>query len=349
MLTLGIETSCDETAAAVVEDGRRILSNVVSSQVALHAEYGGVVPELAARSHVERLPGVVDAALEAAAVGIDRIDLVAVTRGPGLVGALLTGVGFARALAWERGLPIVGVSHLDGHLHSAFLESPEARLPLLVLIVSGGHTELVLFSEDGGYRLLGHTLDDAAGEAFDKVARMLGLAYPGGPPVERAAAENRNARQYEQFPLPAIKVDGLDFSFSGIKTAVRYRLERELGVGQGGGLTADDSAQLPRERVVAASAMFQGRVVQHLGEKLEAAARQTRPATIAIVGGVAMNRALARSAAQRLQRAGIGVPLIVPAGALCTDNAAMIAAAGQAMWMRGSGESLAVDPSLRWD
>ena len=188
MLTLGIETSCDETSAAIVEDGTVIRSNVVSSQIALHAEYGGVVPELAARSHVERLPPVVDEALRQAGVTLADVDLVAVTRGPGLVGALLVGVGFARALAWERGLPIVGVSHLDGHMHSAFLESADARLPMLVLAVSGGHTELVLVRQTGDYELLGHTLDDAAGEAFDKVARMLGLAYPGGPEIEAQAA-----------------------------------------------------------------------------------------------------------------------------------------------------------------
>ena len=346
MLTLGIETSCDETSAAVVEDGRRILSNVVASQVALHARFGGVVPELAARSHVERLPGVADAALQGAGVGIDDVGLVAVTRGPGLVGALLTGVGFARALAWERGLPIVGVSHLDGHLHSAFLESPDARLPLLALIVSGGHTELVLMNAVGEYRLLGHTLDDAAGEAFDKVARLLGLAYPGGPEVERVARDSGSREAYDAFPLPAIKVDGLDFSFSGIKTAVRYRVERVLGVAQGAGV--DGAPGLPAARVAAAAAMFQGRVVQHLTEKLEMAVRETHPAAIAIVGGVAMNRVLAAQARLRLRRAGIETPLVIPSPGLCTDNAAMIAAAGHALLSRGAGGSLDVDPSLHW-
>lgn len=346
MLALGIETSCDETSASVVEDGVRILSNVVSSQVALHRDFGGVVPELAARSHVERLPGVVDAALEAAGVGLDAIGLVAVTRGPGLVGALLTGVGFARALAWERGLPIVGVSHLDGHLHSAFLERPDTRLPLLVLIVSGGHTELVLMQDSGEYRLLGHTLDDAAGEAFDKVARLLGLGYPGGPAIERVARERPSPNPYDAFPLPAIKVDGLDFSFSGIKTAVRYRVERALGVPQGAGV--DGASRLPAETVAAAAAMFQSRAVQHLTEKLERAAREVNPAAIAIVGGVAANHVLGEQARLRLRRARIDTPIVIPSLWLCTDNAAMIAAAGHALWKRGTGRSLDVDPSLRW-
>jgi N6-L-threonylcarbamoyladenine synthase len=346
VLTLGIETSCDETSAAVVADGRRIVSNVVSSQVALHARFGGVVPELAARSHVERLPGVVAAALSGAGAGLDDVGLVAVTRGPGLVGALLTGVGFARALAWERGLPIVGVSHLDGHLHSAFLESPHTRLPLLVLIVSGGHTELVLMNAVGRYRLLGHTLDDAAGEAFDKVARLLGLAYPGGPEIERVARESGSSGADGAFPLPAIKVGGLDFSFSGIKTAVRYGVERELRVAQGAGV--DGAPGLPAAKVAAAAAMFQGRAVQHLTEKLEMAVRETDPASIAIVGGVAMNGVLAAQARLRLQRAGIETPVVIPSPGLCTDNAAMIAAAGHALFKRGAGDSLEVDPSLHW-
>ena len=232
MVTLGIETSCDETSAALVEDGGRILSNVVSSQVELHAAYGGVVPELAARSHVERLPLVLDEALRVAEKTLADVELVAVTRGPGLIGALLVGVGFARGLALERGLPVVGVSHLDGHVHSALLESGEARLPMLTLVVSGGHTELVVLDADGTHEVLGRTLDDAAGEAFDKVARLLGLGYPGGPEIDRLAASVDATQAAGDFPLPAIKVDGLNFSFSGIKTSVRYALERRVGVAQ---------------------------------------------------------------------------------------------------------------------
>ena len=350
MLTLGIETSCDETSASVVVDGRRVLSNVVSSQVEVHAAYGGVVPELAARSHVERLPTVVDAALEEAGVGLDDIDLVAVTRGPGLVGALLTGVGFARALAWERGLPIVGVSHLDGHLHSAFVQDPLAALPLLVLIVSGGHTELVLMDGEGEYRLLGQTLDDAAGEAFDKVARLLGLGYPGGPEIDRLAGQFPYPAARRDFPLPAIRVSGLDFSFSGIKTAVRYTLERRLGMAQGA--STKRTMEVPPGIAGAAAASFQGRVVEHLGDRLMAALDDCRPATVALTGGVASNRALRADIQRRLERRGGRQPapvLVLPAPSLCTDNAAMIAAAGHALWQRGSGRSLLVDPSLPWE
>src|SRR5579864_9246813 len=234
MIALGIETSCDETSAALVEDGRRILSNVVSSQVQLHSHYGGVVPELAARSHLERLPLVLDEALERSGKSMTDVDLVAVTRGPGLIGALLVGVGFAQGLALDRGLPLVGVSHLDGHIHSALLQSDTIRLPLLTLVVSGGHTELVMLRQDGTHQVLGRTLDDAAGEAFVKVARLLGLGYPGGPEIDRLAATVTPAAALRDFPLPAITVPGLDFSFSGIKTSVRYAVERAAGVPVGG-------------------------------------------------------------------------------------------------------------------
>jgi N6-L-threonylcarbamoyladenine synthase len=331
LITLGIETSCDETSAAVVEDGRRILSNVVWSQVDLHRAFGGVVPELAARSHLERLPHAVDEALQRANTSLDAVDLVAVTRGPGLVGALLVGVGFATGLALDRGLPIVGVSHLDGHLHSALLEDPSLGLPLLVLLVSGGHTELVLVRERGDYEVLGRTLDDAAGEAFDKVARLLGLPYPGGPEIDRLAAGVEVRDALRRFPLPAIKVDGLNFSFSGIKTAVRYALERLP----------------PQQRedpglIGAAAAAFQSRAVEHLVDRLERAWEEARPAGVAVAGGVALNSALRSRVKARLP-----LPVVVPGAQLCTDNAAMIAAAGYALHQRGAGGSLEVDPGLR--
>ena len=349
VLTLGIETSCDETSAALVEDGGRILSNVVSSQVELHAAYGGVVPELAARSHVERLPGVADAALGRAGITVDDVDLVAVTRGPGLVGALLTGVGFARALALDRGLPVVGVSHLDGHIHSAFLENPGLALPMLVLVVSGGHTELVLVPESGSNQVLGRTRDDAAGEAYDKVARMLGLAYPGGPEIDRLADGQDTAAAIREFPLPRVSVDGLDFSFSGLKTAVRYALERRLGPPQGG-LESAHGAGVAPDLLTAAATSFQARALEHLLDRLETAAQLTRPRTVAITGGVARNRELRARAGRVFGEAsgrGGGAGLVVPEPELCTDNAAMIAIAGLRLWQRGAGSDLTVDPGLR--
>jgi len=359
MVTLGIETSCDETSAALVETvwrsadpspvgagpwRWRVLSNVVSSQVDLHAAFGGVVPELAARSHLERLPRVVDEALTAGGKELGAVDLVAVTRGPGLIGALLVGVGFARGLALDAGLPVVGVSHLDGHIHSALLALPEAALPMLTLVVSGGHTELVMLHEDGSHQVLGRTLDDAAGEAFDKVARLLGLGYPGGPEVDRLAAVVDRGAAAREFPLPEIRVDGLDFSFSGIKTSVRYALERRVGVAQGAGLEPEQSATLPSDIVAAACASFQARVVEHLVDRLMAGVAVARPATVAIAGGVASNRALRAAAESALDG---GPRFVVPPAELCTDNAAMIAAAGSLLWRAGRGRSLEVDPGLR--
>jgi N6-L-threonylcarbamoyladenine synthase len=335
VITLGIETSCDETSAAVVEDGRRILSNVVSSQVALHQRFGGVVPELAARLHLERLPGVVDEALKRAGSTLDDVDLISVTRGPGLIGALLVGVGFARGMAMERGIPLVGVSHLDGHIHSAFLESPDLRLPLVVLLVSGGHTELVLVEEGKPYQVLGRTLDDAAGEAFDKVARLLGLGYPGGPEIDSLATGVDARDAARRFPLPAIRVGGPDFSFSGIKTAVRYALEK-----------LPEAERTAPDLIAAAAASFQARVVEHLVDKLVRAwTARGRPA-VSVAGGVALNSALRARVRQRMGEAG-AADIVFPSPQLCTDNAAMIAAAGHGVFARGEGSNLAVEPGLR--
>jgi N6-L-threonylcarbamoyladenine synthase len=350
VLTLGIETSCDETSAALFDDREGVRSNVISSQVELHAAYGGVVPELAARSHIERLPWVTEEALRAAGARIDDVDLVAVTRGPGLVGALLTGVGFARGLALERGLPIVGVSHIDGHIHSAFLERPDLRLPMLVLVVSGGHTEMVLIPEEGQYQVIGRTRDDAAGEAYDKVARMLGLGYPGGPEIDRLAGTAQLRQALTDFPLPQIRVDGLDFSFSGIKTAVRYALERHLGLPQGSAISAGDAAGLPADLVASAAGAFQSRVVEHLVSQFQQAALRYRPSvsTLAVAGGVAMNSWLRQSAAQMAASVmGSEEALVIPSAELCTDNAAMIAIAGARLFQIGLGANLTVDPGLR--
>jgi N6-L-threonylcarbamoyladenine synthase len=331
LITLGIETSCDETSVALVEDGNRLLSNVISSQVDMHRAFGGVVPELAARAHLARLPLVMDEALTRAGASLGDVGLVAVTRGPGLIGALLVGVGFARGLSMERGLPLVGVSHLDGHVHSAFLEEPSAEAPVLALIVSGGHTELVVMDAEGGYTALGATLDDAAGEAFDKVARMLGLPYPGGPEIDRLAVCDQG-EALRAFPLPRIRVDGLGFSFSGLKTAVRYALER-----------------VPAERrsdpafVALAATAFQARAVEHLVDTLARAVEATSPATVVVAGGVAGNSGLRAAVEARVS----GSRLVVPALALCTDNAAMIATAGYHLHQRGAGSDLTVDPGLR--
>jgi N6-L-threonylcarbamoyladenine synthase len=305
---LAIETSCDETAAAVVTDGRDVRSSIVSSQVDLHARYGGVVPEVAGRAHIDALTPVVADALATAGVWGEDLDAVAATIGPGLIGSLLVGVSAAKGYALAWGIPFVGVNHMEGHLHAAFLEDPEMALPAAVLLVSGGHTLLVSMERDGRYRLLGQTIDDAAGEAFDKVARFLGLGYPGGPAIERAA----RAGDPEAVAFPRGLAGSLDFSFSGLKTAViRYvRAHPEVDV-------AD----------VAAS--FQEAVVEVLVEKTRAAAAQTDAHAMCLGGGVAANSVLR----QRLTDAANadGRRVFLPSRALCTDNAAMV---GATAWYR---------------
>lgn len=338
MITLGIETSCDETSAALVEDDTGILSNVVSSQVELHAAFGGVVPELAARAHLERLPLVLEEALRQAGKDLSDVDLVAVTRGPGLIGALLVGVGFARGLALDRGLPLVGVSHLDGHIHSALLHSGDARLPLLTLVVSGGHTELVLLREDGTHEVLGRTLDDAAGEAFDKGARMLGLGYPGGPALERLAAKG-DPEAFE-FPVSGSRSRGgrgatrafgrsLDFSFAGLKTSLLYRLRELEGRPAGGGAREADGPGGParggrwREWAPDLAASYQAAIVEHLVRRAEQALELTGLDRLTVGGGVAANGELRRRIGK------LGATVHVPPRTLCTDNAAMIGAAAR--------------------
>jgi N6-L-threonylcarbamoyladenine synthase len=327
MLVLGIETSCDETAVAVVEDGRRILSNVVSSQVKLHAVYGGVVPELASRQHVLAMVPVLDEALERAGCGLEQIEAIAVTHGPGLAGALLVGLNFAKALAYPRSLPLVGVNHLEGHIYAAWLESDATpRFPVLALIVSGGHSDVVLMSGHGRYQRLGETVDDAAGEAFDKVARVLGLGFPGGPAIDRLAA----GKGSPAMRLPRARLDRpYDFSFSGLKTRVQRIARGEEGA--------------PPERAELA-ASFQESVVDSLVTKAVAAAEEHGANQIILSGGVAANSLLRRALPERSH-----VPVSVPSPALCTDNGAMIAAGG---WQRlRAGERSALDldiaPGLR--
>ena len=325
-LTLGIETSCDETSVAVVEDGRRILANVIHSQVDLHREFGGVVPELAARDHLERLPHLLDQALEKAAVQPADLDLVAVTRGPGLVGCLLVGVGVAEGLATAWSKPVTGVNHLWGHIYAAMLARPDLEPPLLGLVVSGAHSDLVRMAEHGRFEVIGRTRDDAAGEAFDKAARMLGLGFPGGPALDRLARSGNPKRQ--RLPQPSLA--GLEYSFSGLKTALLYRL-RDLGES----VTDQDRADL--------AAAFEQSVVESLLEKLDLALDEHTVAEVVVAGGVAANTLLRKRAAEVV---GDRARLTTPPLDLCTDNAAMIAAAG----LLGGGPRPAdVDPSLGWE
>jgi N6-L-threonylcarbamoyladenine synthase len=326
---LGIETSCDETAAAVVDDGVVIASSVVSSQIDLHARYGGVVPELAGRAHVELITPVLAEALEQAGSGPDGagIDAVAVTYGPGLIGSLLVGVAEAKALSLVWGVPLVGVNHLEAHLFASLLEQPDLGWPLVVLLVSGGHTLLIEVTEPGHYRLLGGTIDDAAGEAFDKVARFLGLGYPGGPAIDAIAEQGDPAAFRFPRSLPG---DGYDFSFSGLKTSVVNTVRKQPDAS-----TAD----------VAAS--FRQAVVDVLVTRARRAAADVGATALCLAGGVAANSLLRRRIGEICAEDGIGA--FLPSRALCTDNAAMVAAAG--WWrLRHGGASpltLGADPNLR--
>jgi N6-L-threonylcarbamoyladenine synthase len=306
---LAIETSCDETAAAVVEDGRTVRSSVVSSQVDLHAAFGGVVPEVASRAHIDLLTVVVSEAMRQAAVAGPDLDAVAATIGPGLIGSLLVGVSAAKAYSLAWGVPFVGVNHMEGHLHAAFLEDPDMALPAVVLLVSGGHTMLVHMTGDGQYRLLGQTIDDAAGEAFDKVARFLGLGYPGGPVIDRLAREGDP--EAVAFPR-GLRGEGYDFSFSGLKTSVINYVRKNPGV-----------------PVADIAASFQAAVVDVLVEKSRAAAAAVGARSICIGGGVAANSAL-REAVVNAARAD-GRAAFIPSRAMCTDNAAMV---GATAWYR---------------
>ncbi len=332
MKVLGIETSCDETAAAVVEDGRRALSDVVSTQIEIHRRWGGVVPELASRNHVVQVMPVVDEALSRAGVGPEGIDAIAVTSGPGLVGALLVGVQVAKALAAAWGKPLVRVNHLEGHLVAAFLSEDAPEFPYLGLVVSGGHTSLYAARAFGDYRLLGHTRDDAAGEAFDKGAKLLGLPYPGGVAIDRLAREG-DAKAI-RFPKAIVKGADLDFSFSGLKTALLHHVKKH-GVPEGRAL-ADLCAS------------YQEAIVRALVEKLFRAARRLQFERVVLSGGVAANSRLRAAVAERA-REYEGMKVYLPAPRLCTDNAAMIAVAGTHALLRGerAGPELSADPAWR--
>jgi len=323
-LILGIETSCDETAAAVVEDGGRIRSSVVASQVEVHAPYGGIVPELASRRHLEVILPVLTRALQDAGVGLADLAAIAVTAGPGLVGSLLVGVSAAKAIAYCRRLPLVAVNHLEGHIAAARLEWPEIVHPFVALVVSGGHTHLYHVPAECQYRLLGRTRDDAAGEAFDKVAKLLNLGYPGGPLIEREAARG-NPRAIP-FPRAVCSDGSLDFSFSGLKTAVVHHLKGYGPTGRAGEAPGDAEV-----RDICAS--FQEAAVDMLVERLMRAAQEVGVGRLVVAGGVACNGALRR--ALKAEAEAEGFELYLPAPALCTDNAAMIAAAGAVRYRRG--------------
>ncbi len=369
MLVLGIETSCDETAAAVVDDGRIVCSNVVASQVELHARYGGVFPEMASRQHIRDITPVIEQAMAVARAGWDDLDAIAVTYGPGLAGSLLVGLNVAKGLAMARGLPLVGVNHMEGHLYSNWLHvggrmrvagdvsAPGAvytlgaddvatlgghdlltdprvpwpddpPFPHLLLTVSGGHTELVHVRGHGDYALLGATRDDAAGEAFDKAARMLGLAYPGGPEIERAAAGGDP--DAIRFPVAEVAGSPLDFSFSGLKTAVLRQVQADEAAGH-------------TVRVADIAAGFQAAVVRALVGRVRRALSTVPAKAVLIAGGVSANTALRDALAEA-----VDYPLFIPPLALCTDNAAMIAAAGSFAFARGrrDGLDLEVAPGL---
>jgi len=330
---LGIETSCDETAASVVEDGRRILSSVVASQIDLHAQFGGVFPEVASRQHIKTIYPVLDQALHQAHLTLADLDAIAVTRGPGLPGSLVVGMNAAKGLALASGLPLVGISHLEGHLYSAWIyksdttPTPQPIFPLIALIVSGGHTELVLMKDHLQYQHLGATLDDAAGEAFDKVARLLGLEYPGGPSIQNAAVDGDPIAY--NFPRAWLE-DSWDFSFSGLKTAV-MREVRKMDVPQ---------KSLP---VADLAASFQAAVVDVLVTKTIKAAKEFSAKNLLIAGGVSANRALRHSIQLRAT-----LPLHIPPIWLCTDNAAMIAGAAYYRFIQGQRDSLDMDVLPNW-
>lgn len=345
-LILGIESSCDETAVAVVEDGDRVISSEIASQIAVHAKHGGVVPELAAREHLKALDPVLSAALDKAGVSLKDVSAVAVTQGPGLIPALLVGLSFAKGLAAGNDLPLIGVNHFFAHIYGAFLDGGRDKLtdratyPLLALVVSGGHTSLLLVSADGSARQLGCTIDDAAGEALDKGAKLLGLGYPGGPVIQRTAAGG-NPEAFD-FPRPLTGAAGkalsdenrYNFSFSGIKTSLLYKLRDLLPEG----------GALPPETLADIAASYQYAVVDVLVRKAMAAAKAFKVRTLVAAGGVACNAELRRVLAERLPR---GVELLIAPPKYCTDNAAMVGGCGWHSFRRGEYSALDVDAFAR--
>lgn len=325
-LALGIETSCDETAAAVIRNGREIVSNVVLSQIDIHQKYGGVVPEIASRHHIEAIFPVINEALEKAEVTLDDLDVIAVAYGPGLVGSLLVGVAAAKALAFAKQIPLVGVNHIEGHIYANFLDGQQVEPPLVCLTVSGGHTDLLLIPRLGEYEILGRTRDDAAGEAFDKVARVLGLPYPGGPQIERLARTGN--REAISFPRGLLEKDNFDFSFSGLKTAALNYLN---GAKQKG-----EEVHLPDF-----AASFQWAIIDVLTDKLITAAQEHKVRQVVLSGGVAANDTFRAHVAEKVRE--VGMELLYPPRHLCTDNAAMIGSAGYFRYLAGRRSDYALN------
>ncbi|NLL47047.1 MAG: tRNA (adenosine(37)-N6)-threonylcarbamoyltransferase complex transferase subunit TsaD [Firmicutes bacterium] len=325
-LALGIETSCDETAAAVIRNGREIVSNVVLSQIDIHQKYGGVVPEIASRHHIEAIFPVINEALEKAEVTLDDLDVIAVAYGPGLVGSLLVGVAAAKALAFAKQIPLVGVNHIEGHIYANFLDGQQVEPPLVCLTVSGGHTDLLLIPRLGEYEILGRTRDDAAGEAFDKVARVLGLPYPGGPQIEKLAKTGN--REAISFPRGLLEKDNFDFSFSGLKTAALNYLN---GAKQKG-----EEVHLPDF-----AASFQWAIIDVLTDKLITAAQEHKVRQVVLSGGVAANDTFRAHVAEKVRE--VGMELLYPPRHLCTDNAAMIGSAGYFRYLAGRRSDYALN------
>jgi N6-L-threonylcarbamoyladenine synthase len=331
MLLLSIETSCDETAAAVVQGGRDILSSVVSSQIAIHAAYGGVVPEIASRAHLQSIAPVISQALQEAGIGMDALEGVAVTRGPGLSGALLVGFSAAKAIAVARRIPFVGVHHIEGHLFAPFLEQPVA-FPFLALVVSGGHTHLYHVEGFGRYTTLGRTIDDAAGEAYDKSAKIMGMPYPGGALIDRMA-QNGDPEAI-RLPRPLLRDGTLNFSFSGLKTAVMQHVMKH-------------PVSLPSQDADDLCASFQEAVCHVLAAKTEAAIRQTGAARLVVAGGVACNSGLRSRMAALCEK--LGVELSIPPPSLCGDNAAMLAVPGDYYLSHGHVSPNSLDVTATWN
>ena len=330
VLILGIETSCDETAAAVVKNGKEVLSNVISSQVALHAEFGGVVPEIASRNHLEKIDEVIRLAIKEAGISMQELTAISVTVGPGLVGALLVGVSEAKALAFALGKPLVPVHHIEGHIAANFISNPECEPPFVCLVASGGHSHLLLVEDYGKIRIYGRTRDDAAGEAFDKVARAVGLGYPGGPKLEKMAKEG-NPHAYH-FPTAKMEDAPYDFSFSGVKSAVLNEMNRKKMLGE-------------EVRVADLCASFQENVTEVLSEKAIALCKELHINRLSIAGGVAANGKLREKMEEKAKQE--GMEFFCPKLILCTDNAAMIAAAYHE-WKKGNfaGHDVNAYPSL---